>query len=381
MSQTEFNSTKGPLILTAAGAGGGVLGFFLGEIQSIDEGYRFFADSLNEGAAVWFALVLLGIGVVLSASQGINEGNFQKAFETTIKAAPAFIVGGAISGFVAQSVYTNMLDLSALEDAIAKCPSDYSCSAIDNVYRPARAVGWMIAGGLGGFAFGLGFRSKKRAQNGLVGGLAGGLLGGLLFDSLDNITGISTEGSARLFGIVLIGTLIGALTGVLDTTRTEMWLTATSGEMSGQQFIIYDDSTIVGCARNIPITLMHDRDVAEHHIRIEKTSQTFTFMCLNNAEPIQVNGVAQTSGKLSDGDTIQIGNTQLVVGQRGTNAKGVAAQAPTNTGHTRPSLYSASDGQPAAEVVSPRQTTKDQKPTPSPTKRPSIQMKPKTEKD
>ena len=204
MNNTEFNTTKTPLILAAAGAAGGVLGFILGEIQSTDEVYRFFPESLNGATAVWFALVLLGIGSVLAASQGLGEGNTQKAFDTALRAAPAFIAGGAISGFIAQSVYTSMLDLVALEEAARQCPYDYSCSAVDSVIRPARAVGWMVAGGMGGIALGAGFRSAKRAQNGLFGGLAGGLIGGLFFDSIDNITGISTEGSSRFFAIVLI---------------------------------------------------------------------------------------------------------------------------------------------------------------------------------
>ena len=373
MSNPEFNTTKTPLILAATGAGGGVLGFFLGEIQSIEEGYRFLEDSLNGATAVWFALVLLGIGSVLAASQGLGEGNTQKAFDTALRAAPAFIVGGAISGYIAQSVYTSMLDIDALSNAVQTCSYDYGCSAIDSVIRPARAVGWMVAGGLGGVALGAGFRSAKRAQNGLIGGLAGGLIGGLLFDSIDNITGISTEGTSRFFAIVLIGTLMGGLTGLLDSVRTEMWLSVTSGEMAGQQFIIYDDATIVGCARNIPVTLMYDRDVSEHHVRIDKTSGATTFTCLNNAKPVLVNGIELSKGQIRNGDIIQIGNTKLVMGERNSSTD-TPAYSPAS--QKRPSLYSTDGAERSANEPEP---LRRQEESPPPAQRPSIQMKPKSD--
>ncbi len=362
---SEFKAGQFALFLAVTGFVGAIVGFFLGEIQIEDQGpNRFFPSDLKYSTAVYFALVMLGIGTALVASQGLSERNFSKVGDTVLRALPAIVVGGLISGFIAQAVFSNML-----ED--------------DGSVRVARAIAWMVAGGLSGVAVGIGFRSKKRIQNGLIGGAAGGLVGGLLFDSIDNIFSTDSAQPSRLIALLAIGTLMGALIGLVDTLRTEMWLTVTSGEMTGRQFIIYDEATIVGCARNIPITLLADRDVAEHHIQIERTGGATKFTCVHNAPPVFVNGVQQTTGSLGAGDLIRIGNTELKVGER--NVASLApptAQTPgarESAERSRPILYSDGDdsGPPPRSRTAPDRL-------PSPTKRPTqrrqrptIQMKPK----
>lgn len=358
---SEFKAGQFALFLAVTGLVGAIVGFFLGEIQIGDQGpNRFFPDDLKYSSAVYFALVMLGIGTALVASQGLSERNFSKAGDTVLRALPAIVVGGLISGFIAQAVFANML-----ED--------------DGSVRVARAIGWMVAGGLGGVAVGIGFRSKKRIQNGLIGGAAGGLVGGLIFDS------ITTETSAqpsRFIALLVIGALMGALIGLVDTLRTEMWLTATSGEMAGRQFIIYDETTIIGCARNVPVTLLADRDVAEHHIQIERTGGAAKFTCIGNAPPVLVNGVQQTTGSLVGGDLLRIGNTELRVGERN-----VASSAPPTTQtsgtaesaeQSRPSLYSDKDDSgPTRGQAAQERPPSPTKPPPQPQKRPNILMKPK----
>ncbi|SVE39483.1 uncharacterized protein METZ01_LOCUS492337, partial [marine metagenome] len=186
---SEFKAGRFALFLAVTGLVGAIIGFFLGEIQHNDGDHRFFPENLNAGSAVYFALVMLGIGTALVASQGLSERNLPKVGDAVRRALPAILVGGFISGFIAQALYSNMLDDSQILDVVARCRrrGDTICSELDNLYRPARAIGWMIAGGLGGSALGIAFKSKKRIQNGLIGGAAGGLVGGLLFDSIDNI--------------------------------------------------------------------------------------------------------------------------------------------------------------------------------------------------
>ena len=353
VGHSELRANRLTLTLALAGLVGGLLGFGLGEIQMTDRwpGIRFFSENLKLGTAVWFALVILGIGTALVAAQGLSERNFSKAGYTVLRALPAIVVGGFISGFIAQAVYSSMLEESG------------------SVVVP-RAIGWMIAGGLGGVALGIGFRSKKRIQNGLIGGAAGGLVGGLLFDWIGDLTGGSRP--SRLIAIVVIGVLMGALIALVDTLRTEMWLTVSSGEMTGRQFILYDESTIVGCARNVPVTILADRTVAEHHIRIDRTGAGTSFECMHNAPPIIVNGNQTTSGRLANGDVIKIGNTELQIGERKTSAPSpgqtpTTPTAPSSTG--RPDIYSDQSASPPPQP---------QRPTAAPPRqRPTVQMKPK----
>jgi len=360
VDRTSLGAIRATLFLAGAGAFGGIAGFGLGEILHGESGPRFFGNNLNANTALWFALVLLGVGAALVASQGLSEGNVQKAAETVLRSLPVILIGGAFAGYVAQVVYAGLLG-EAGEGQVA-----------------ARAIGWMIAGGLGGVAVGLGFRSMKRTQNGAIGGAAGGLVGGLLFDVIAN--SIDSGAGARFVGLLLIGVLMGALIGLVDTLRTDVWLTVTSGEMTGKQFIIFDESTIVGCVRNVPITIVADRAVAEHHIRIDRKDGTTTFECLYRAAPITVNGSELTSGPLSDGDAITIGNTELRVSER--TASSPAGVTPsTSTGSrgetsSRPNLSAETPGTERPSRASSPPQHQGNRTAPAPSTRQTIQVKP-----
>ncbi len=392
-TRSSFGASRVRMRLAIAGIVGGLIGFLLGEIQLSDEdGYRFFGENeeaLEAGSAVWFALVLLGIGASLVASQGLGEGDNKKVLENVVRALPAIIVGGAVAGYLAQALYEGMLDEDGISKILDRCDlgrGDFSScieSGIDNYLRPARAVGWMIAGALGGLAVGVGFRSKKRIQNGLIGGAIGGLVGGLLFDSVDNILGSSTGQASRVVGLVLIGGLMGVLIGLIDTLRTEAWLTVISGEMTGRQFILYDETTLVGCARNIPITLLADREIAEHHIEIQQQDGKATFTCLRGASPVLVNGVSTSSGTISNADVLTVGKTEIQVGFRRAETGSIT------TPSSAPTQQAQQGGQPSFDSNAPPESRRSVRPprsgpgrTPSPPKegprqRPTIQMKPK----
>ena len=389
-TRSSFGASRVRIRLAVAGVVGGLIGFLLGEIQFSDkEGYRFFGENeeaLRAGSAVWFALVLLGIGASLVASQGLGEGDNKKVLENVVRALPAIIVGGAVAGYLAQALYEGMLDENKLSEILYRCDYDPACIELDNYFRPARAVGWMIAGALGGLAVGVGFRSKKRIQNGLIGGAIGGLLGGLLFDSVDNILG-STDSSSgqmpRFIALVLIGGLMGTLIGLIDTLRTEAWLTVISGEMTGRQFILYDETTLVGCARNIPITILADREIAEHHIEIQQQGGKATFTCLRGASPVLVNGVSTSSGTVSNADVLTVGKTEIQVGFRRAETGSIT------TPSSAPTQQAQQGGQPSLDSSAPPESRRSVRPprsgggrTPSPSKegprqRPTIQMKPK----
>ena len=364
---SEFGASRVRIRLAVAGVVGGLIGFLLGEIQMDDaswNGARFFDENLKAGSAVYFALVMLGIGAALVASQGLGEGDNKKVFETVVRALPALIIGGAVAGFIAQALYEGMTEGGSV--------------------RPARAVGWMVAGALGGLAVGLGFRSKKRIQNGLVGGAIGGLIGGLLFDSVLDILGNADSAQVpRFIALVLIGGLMGTLIGLIDTLRTEAWLTVISGEMTGRQFILYDETTLVGCARNIPITILADREIAEHHIEIQQQDGKATFTCLRGASPVLVNGVSTSSGTVSNADVLTVGKTEIQVGFRRAETGSIT------TPSSAPTQQAQQGGQPSLDSSAPPESRRSVRPprsgggrTPSPSKegprqRPTIQMKPK----
>jgi hypothetical protein len=281
---------NGLVVLGLAGLVGGVIGAVLSEVIQGGGESRFFSDSLEMSTGVWFALALLGIGAAMSVSQGISERNPEKSSQAALLAIPASLVGGFIAGVIAQSVYGPLAD-SGLPNEIP------------------RAVGWAIAGGLGGAAVGAGFRSLVRVRNCAIGGLAGGFVGGLAFNTVGEIVGSGF--SSRLVGITLIGALMGLAVGLIDKVTVTSFIEQAMREGAPIRFSLFDQSTILGCAGNVGITVKGDPNVSEHHLRLTKQGSSLGFQCVGNASPITVNGQQATSGMLNNGDVFIVGNTQL----------------------------------------------------------------------
>ena len=289
---------NGLAVLGLAGLVGGMIGAVLSEVIQGGGESRFFNNSLEVSTGVWFALALLGIGAAMSVSQGIAERNPEKSGQAALLAIPASLVGGFIAGVIAQSVY-GPLSESGLPNEIP------------------RAVGWAIAGGLGGAAVGAGFRSFIRVRNCAIGGLAGGFVGGLAFNTVGEIVGSGF--SSRFVGITLIGALMGLAVGLIDKVTVTSFIEQAMREGAPIRFSLFDQSTILGCAGNVGITVKGDPNVSEHHLRLTKQGSSLGFQCVGNAFPITVNGQQATSGMLNNGDVFIVGNTQLryVAGKSG----------------------------------------------------------------
>jgi hypothetical protein len=334
--------------MTIAGAIGGVAGFALSEvIQNPDSPTFFGCDSeCSSGdnvmqTAVWFMLVLVGLGLALSASQGVREKNVEKSKTNIFTALPGLIFGGLIAGAIAQKVFETMLKSN------------------DNVVVP-RTIGWGIAGCLGGIAVGIGFRSSTRLRNCALGGLGGGLIGGLLFDQISAGGG----GASRFIGIVLIGVLMGLFMGLLDVASTDFYLELASGEARGLQFALLDQSSVIGCARTVAVTLTKDPLITEQHVRATKNANGLNIECLRGASPVLINGQQTQNGVLPVGGTIQIGNTVLILCRK---KGGAINNAGANYQAVNPTMSPTQQFDPVRQSQPPTQ--------PAPARaRPSIQM-------
>ena len=337
-------------IMTIAGGVGGLAGFILSEVIQNPESasptffgcdidYCTSTDFLKQ-TAVWFMLVILGLGLMLSATQGFREKNVEKSKANIFAALPGLIIGGLIAGAIAQKVYESMLENS-------------------DSYVVPRTIAWGIAGGLGGLAVGIGFRSATRLRNSALGGLGGGLLGGLLFDQF------GSGSQARFIGIVLIGLLMGLFMGLLDVASTDFYLEIASGEAKGLQFVLFDQSSIIGCARTVAVTLTKDPLITEQHVRATKNGNGLTIECLKNSSPVLINGQQTQNGNLLVGGTLQIGNTVLTLGRK----KGGGTQSSsTPTMQANPGAYAQNSS------VDPTRQSAPVAPPAAGRPRPSIQM-------
>jgi hypothetical protein len=282
--------SNGLVLLGIAGLIGGMVGAVLSEVIQGGDENRIFSSSLKLSTGVWFALALLGIGAAMSVSQGIAERNPEKSGRAALLAIPASLVGGFFAGVIAQSVYEPLVT-SGLPNEIP------------------RAIGWAIAGGLGGAAVGSGFRSLARVRNCGLGGLAGGFVGGLVFNTVGKI--VNSGFGSRFVGITIIGALMGLAVGLIDMVTVSSFIEQTMREGPPIKFSIFDQSTILGCAGNVGITLRGDAGIAEHHLRLTKQGKSLAFQCVGNASPVTVNGQQTTGGVLNNGDVFIVGNTQL----------------------------------------------------------------------
>ena len=282
------------LVMTAGGALGGLVGFILSEVYQDDDRAYFTEAEIRTSSGIWFMLIVLGIGAGLVAAQSyLNKST--PATESVIITAPALIVGGFLSGFIAQSLYSSMVNGSPWL---------------------ARTLGWGLAGALAGAAASAGFKSVKRLQNGVLGGLAGGLVGGALFDAIADA--LQSAVGSRFVGIMLIGTLMGLLIGLIESARVAMWLDVLSGEFRGRQFVIHDGRARVGSVRTLEVPLLGDRGVAEVHCTIT-APPTPSFTC-TPGQQVTVNGSPSTGSPLRHGDVMRIGNTEVRVNLKASSA-------------------------------------------------------------
>jgi hypothetical protein len=299
--------------LTVAGLLGGLLAFALVEIvaqpNSEDPWY---GDGRHTGNIVFSLVIGLGVGLVIAAWDGVQARSMTKAFRSVGLASIALVLVGLLGGYLASLIYHEMTS-SVIEDAFERASRlDDRDAAADAFYdyvsshlHLPRGIAIGVVGLSIGVGLGLASLSVRRAINGAVGGVVGGFLGGFLFDY------ISSDGGrlARFIAVVLVGLLIGALTGLIEVARRDHWLEIVSGGMAGKQFILYHQSSQVGSAPEVAITLIKDPQIAPRHAVLQRQGAALNVIALDPSWQVLVNGQPVASHRLGDGDLLQFGST------------------------------------------------------------------------
>ena len=368
--ETSFRASQRTASTAIAGLIGGVIGFALSEtywyVIETQEAVAAAELGIGTRVGVWFALVILGVGGALTAADSAINRDWQKAGFLLLRAAPYLVIGGVIAGYIAQIAYQSIVDFEAVSREFDRCfdARDSICSSALVKQIPGRAIGWGVAGMLGGIPIGLAASSRTLTQNGAIGGLIGGLIGGAAFDPVGSFIVGGPDGLPRLIGIVLIGTLIGVAFSAITAARTSVFLEVTSGDHAGTQYPITDSSMLVGCAANAAITLRGDRDIKEHHFTLSWDGSRLSYECVRNSPAIDVDGTSATSGEIPLGSTITVGKTQLrALGSRSAASTSPASPSPRSTTPTTPSGPSAG---PTAPPARPSIGTRDVPANPSP---------------
>lgn len=360
---------QNPLVLMLLlGTIGGFVGFVISELiqesgQDIQCGREgcsgkfgtFFPDNIYLATGMWFALAMVAIGAAMSLSQGLMERNVEKSKMAALRTIPSSFVGGFLAGIIGQKVYESLGDVQF------------------NVIP--RAIAWGIAGCLAGAGIGAGYMSLARVRNCLIGGLAGGVVGGILFNIVGSFV---PDVMSRMVGITVIGSMIGLSIALVDQVTTSAYLEMAMPEGPPVRFPLIGRTHVIGCANSVSIAVTRDPSIREQHVKIDMNGSTATFSCFPGVPAVSVNGNQVTSGTLSNGDVLTVGNTQLKLvsarsmrAARFTPAQSVAPPNPAQQPVGRPTLPVNQPVQGGASQ-SPAQPAAPQPPA----SRPTIQMKP-----
>lgn len=177
----------------------------------------------------------------------------------------------------------------------------------------ARGIGWGILGAFLAIAPGIAMRNWKKFLLGLAGGAVGGLLGGILFDPICQLTG--SDIPARFVNILGLGVGAAVATALLEEVAKQGWLKVATGVITGKQFILYRNPTVIGSSPKSEIYLFKDPTVAPKHAAINSIGGEFLLTTLNGTT-VLLNGSPIKQQRLRNGDQIRIGNTIFLFGTR-----------------------------------------------------------------
>ncbi len=249
--------------------------------------------------AYWMMLLGLLIGLGLAIADPIVGHNGKSAVIRGFIGAMLGAIGGYICSLFINDIYHYF---GGGKDA---------SSFVQQMF--ARGVGWSILGAFLAIAPGIAMRSWKKFLLGLAGGAIGGLSGGILFDPICQLTG--SDIPARCVNILGLGVGAAVATALLEEVAKQGWLKVATGVITGKQFILYRNPTVIGSSPKTEIYLFKDPTVAPRHAAINGIGGEFLLTALNGAI-VYINGRPVQQQQLRNGDQIRVGNTIFLFGSR-----------------------------------------------------------------
>lgn len=271
---------------TILGALGGLVGWRVTEsVGFLDQPSVYVSDLLLG------ALTGLCIGFVIGLAEGIVS-------RSILRGLRAGMIGGGI-GLVA--------------GALALPLGEFIFLTLGGQWV-GRALGWAVFGGLVGLADGIsgGSQMWKAVLGGFVGGAVGGLLLELAFRQLNNpLVG-------KVAGLMLLGAAIGMFTALIVVALSRAWLEVKTGKLKGTEFILdkflrqESHAAVLGSNVMKSDIALPDPDIDALHARLKGTGESFTLQDMSVGKGTFVNGRKVEKHRLSNRETIRLGNTELV---------------------------------------------------------------------
>lgn len=175
-----------------------------------------------------------------------------------------------------------------------------------------RSLGWGVFGAFLGLAEGISRRSTRGMRNAALGGLIGGIIGGFTFDLIAIFPNLVFNNSvaSRAAALIIVGASIGILIFIVQKAFADAWLTISSGQSEGHEFLFDKPHLVVGSSEKCDIVIFNDPTIKPRHAVIIKTNQGYEIESLGEGK-IWVNNEEITRGVLKREDLLKLGNTRL----------------------------------------------------------------------
>jgi hypothetical protein len=273
--------------LALAGAIGAVFGLFF-YVETIVTPSVWVRDAL--------AGMLIGgaIGYALSAAGPLRD----RAWLTLARASSWGAIAGALGGAV--GLVIGEVVLGTFKGGLI-----------------GRAASWSVLGLGIGLGQGIAYRSVQKLIFGLVGGGIGGFVGGWLFESLRKALGESPN-LGQGVGVACLGAGLGLGLALVEQALRRAWVQVLNGRQEGRSYLLGRGKSALGLDERAAVGLFGDPTVARSHAEIESSPSGFLLRNLDGLGRTKRNGSVVTGSEpLTDGDTIELGNTRLVFRNRG----------------------------------------------------------------
>lgn len=243
---------------------------------------------------LWYIIIASVIALGLAIAEGCVSHNWLQVCRSGFAALVLGALGGFLVALFINRLY-HALGGGTLEGSMGK-----------QIF--ARAVAWGVLGLFVAVAPGMMMRSGKKLLLGCLGGLIGGMVGGTLFDPICTWTGSVVM--ARFVNVVGLGVGTAVAMTLLESAAKRGWLRVLSGVITGKQFILYRNPTVIGSSPKCEIYLFKDTSILPQHAAINQREGEFYLSAVGTL-PVLVNDRETRQTRLRNGDRVRIGQTVM----------------------------------------------------------------------
>jgi Inner membrane component of T3SS, cytoplasmic domain len=251
------------------------------------------------------------IGLFLGAAEGLMCRNFSRAAICAVVGLGIGFGGGLVAIFIGGIVFTLSAAL-AVRFWKNPQPDEMPTGLALLILMVGRATAWAIAALPAGLGQGIALRERKIVFNGLLGAALGGLAGGLLFDPIAlAFRNSHSAWLSRAVGFAVIGLMVGLFVGLVEQWTKTAWLLLKTGPLSGKQFILHRNPTVLGSSPKADVYLFKDPAIEPRHVLIHNRGGRFEIEDCDTPDGTYVNGIPVKKRWLQSSDQIVLGKTLL----------------------------------------------------------------------